>query len=320
MVSLCKAACSEATWYNKDKQFRLYYDYMLAHKASPYNPDAYDIASYISFLQTRFTAPATIANYLCGAKTMLVTLCLNVVVFAAPLVLLVKRGLSRFSTHTSHRAISLTVHNLRTCITYFNCGGRDGLVLSAALLCAFFSLLRQSNLFTTSHGSKHLLRASDVTVSETSLILQINSTKTLQKVGDAFLINLPALPDKLVCPVTAWVAYTNAFTLLPLGPAFVTPTGQALAADTLIKAIRQALAMDGYVGSQLVTLHSIRRGAAQAAALAGSPLADIMTAETWKSASVHDYVPKNLIQPPPALLSVFGGGQRTTKFSTIRST
>ena len=93
----------------------------------------------------------------------------------------------------------------------------------------------------------------------------------------------------------------------------VTPSFHSLDETTLltprrlITYMRTALHLIGHPAATYVTVHSLRRSGAQAAARAWVSESDIMAHGTWKSEALYAYTPKQLYpQVPTTLASLFG--------------
>ena len=71
----------------------------------------------------------------------------------------------------------------------------------------------------------------------------------------------------------------------------------ALGAPTLLGALRIALNHLGIPEAQSYTLHSLRRGGAQALAKVGRSLQEIMDLGSCSSSVVHVYVPRDMLRP-----------------------
>ena len=124
----------------------------------------------------------------------------------------------------------------------------------------------------------------------------VTTTKTRWKTGQSYQLLVPANATPQYCPVKGWRDYHNQQRPRPIGPAIITPTGAPLLPAALTVALRMALAAAGTSHPASNTLHSLRRGGAQACAVAGDSLQDIMALGSWSSAAVHTYVPKEQIQ------------------------
>ena len=109
------------------------------------------------------------------------------------------------------------------------------------------------------------------------------------------------------CPVIAWTSYATSTVLHPNGPAFITSTGAPLTAMALTKTIRLTLAAVGHPAPGAFTLHSLRRGGAQACAQLGPEISNIQDLGTGRSQAVHQYVLKNPTKSAPLMLSTTFG-------------
>lgn len=105
------------------------------------------------------------------------------------------------------------------------------------------------------------------------------------------LIPFACLPH--LCPVKAWIAFKTEVNPWPLGPAFVNPSGLPLTPRRVVQIIRLALKYAGVPAYDKFSMHSIRRGAAQAAAKGGVSEQELKLHGIWRSdKGLHSYVPK----------------------------
>lgn len=96
-----------------------------------------------------------------------------------------------------------------------------------------------------------------------------------------------------MCPVAAWKLYKLSTYLNPNGPAFVLPGGSPLCAPLVVNLMRDALSGDPAINVTQISMHSIRRGAAQEAEKQGSSISDIMLRGAWASRSgLNPYLAK----------------------------
>ena len=82
-------------------------------------------------------------------------------------------------------------------------------------------------------------------------------------------------------------------------PALVFPTGLPLTASTLLRALR-LVSYATFKTDKNVTLHSMRRGAAQACQNGGLSLEHIMSAGMWRSSAVNSCIQAINISSAPA--------------------
>ena len=129
----------------------------------------------------------------------------------------------------------------------------------------------------------------------------------------AVSIRLPWIHGSRYCPVSAWVKYSRHQKGLPSDPAFMTPGGTPLTPKVMTEVLRQGLHQAGHPHAQSLTLHGMRRGAAQACIKNGASLQSVKDLGTWLSDAVYAYVPKTMvIEAPIALSYSFGSGRFDT--------
>ena len=224
---------------------------------------------------------------------------------------IVKKGVAKLRLHRPVQACPLTVVDIKNIISCFSKLGKLGLVLNAATLIGYFTLLRQSNLLYSPSNQvpDHTLRGCDVSHDAEGLLVWVRSSKTECSRGAGYAIRLTSIPGSNCCPVTAWRRYRRVTLVGASDPAFLHMDGRPLLGVTLLRAIRTALTWCNHDSPHLVTLHSLRRGGAQACATAGASLEAVRDVGRWKSQSVFMYAPKKVFsEAPQALSSLFGGG------------
>lgn len=263
--------------------------------------------SFIASLTITLRSPSAIYNYLSGARTWVSLMGGRTAAFDTYPVSVVKRGVARSSLHVPRQAPPLTVELLDLIVKYFRSSGRSAKVLSAALLLGFFTLLRQGNLLVTgrSYDPGHTIKAADVVDTGSHLQVHVRSTKTTRSAADAFTIIVHPLPGARCCPVRAWREYKSTTPTPPTGPAFLITDGTPLTAPTLTKALRAALASVHHPAPGSFTLHSVRRGGAQACARAGARLDDVRQLGNWRSGAVYTYVPREAFTAATQALSTY---------------
>lgn len=174
------------------------------------------------------------------------------------------------------------------------------LAVKPALLIGYTCFLRASNLLSpniSTWGGPHTLRAGDIVPSKNGLYVFIRSSKTLSG-GRPTVLEVWAVPGSPLCPVSAWFAYKRVICPSPRGPAFLLNNGAPLTALPVIKIIRLALKQAGVSYASEISMHSLRRGAAQAAECGGAPVSDIMAQGTWASPSgVSSYLKPKTVVP-----------------------
>lgn len=251
---------------------------------------------YVRFLAKSFKSPVSTKNYLAGAKTWVQSHVGNTYAFSSPQVHEMVQAILKTSNHGPSPAFPLSPNDLEIICNFIDCHSWIPKCCKAALLISYATFLRASNILSlsvTSWGGPHTLKFNDVCFSPAGLLVIIRSTKTL-KAGRPTLLEVRRVPYHPLCPVQAWEDYVHSARPSALGPAFVLAHSVPLTARPLVKIMRTALRHAGcdYYGS--VSMHSLRRGAAQAASAAGAQEQDLLLHGTWKSKQVL----KNYLKPP----------------------
>lgn len=215
-----------------------------------------------------------------------------------------KRAIIKTSKHVVSRAPPMSPAELRQIISFLVNLVPVPYVIIVALILGFLTLMRQSNLVASSvlvHGP-HVLKFSDVCVKNNVLHVTLRSSKTRSRIAPPVVFILPAIPNSPCCPVLAWRRYARLLVPPPASPALLLPSGKPLTAKQLLHALRTvSLAVFGV--EKCFTLHSLRRGAAQACDTAGLPLPGIMEAGTWRSNAVIAYLERTVVADAPTALT-----------------
>ena len=98
----------------------------------------------------------------------------------------------------------------------------------------------------------------------------VHSSKTLKRGMTPTVLALPRIPGSIVCLAEAWDRYSKSTALAPEDPAFIGPSGTPLTSNQLVLVMQAALRYMGCPHASQVSSHSLHRGGAQAATLAGS--------------------------------------------------
>lgn len=260
---------------------------------------------FVQFLANTHKAPTTVKNYISGARHWIRHHNGSDAAFSASDTIDVLKSVISKSNHVPNQAPPLTPSHVREVCKFFDNSPYVPLVFKPALLIAYACFLRSSNLLsptTTAWGGPHTLLVSDIMSHPLGLQVLIRSTKTI-KSGHPVMLLVAAGLEPSICPVIAWYTYLNYVNPYPRGPAFVISHSTPLTPKVFVSVLRLALKASKVHDSDLYSIHSIRRGAAQAADRAGAPKQDIKTQGTWSSdAGLHSYV-KPIPTKVPSLLA-----------------
>ena len=175
--------------------------------------------------------------------------------------------------------------------------------LWAAILCAFFGLLRVSNVTDT-----HPILRKNIALTSEGFVLTITSSKTIQHANRSHPVVLPYIENSAICPVAAMSAFLAATPSCPLeAPVFAIPPPLRVGPATPLTAaaFRRRLAALTAACPSLprCTTHSLRKGGATWLLSCGVPLSAIRIIGDWASDCVYHYLLPdarsrfNLIQP-----------------------
>lgn len=240
---------------------------------------------YVQWLSNIHSSPSTIKNYLSGAKTWVLEHNGSISSFNSYEVGKMQKSVTKHSHHIVKRAAPLLPNHLVIIASYCDFNLSIPLCVKPCVLLGHALFLRSSNLVSPSNDEwcgPHTLKSSDIRSSSDKLIVRICSTKTqVSPVSITVLSN----PCTSICPVQAWNNYVKVVGPSVLGPAFIIFPGRPLTAKLVVTSMRQALMYDPSIDVSKVSMHSLRRGAAQSAAIAGVSESKIMASGQWKSKS-----------------------------------
>jgi hypothetical protein len=183
--------------------------------------------------------------------------------------------------------------------------GPLGPAMKVALTFGYFAMLRQSNLAPPTPAkfdpSRHTCRG-DVMAASPGLVLLLRWTKTIQTMDNLPLVPLPHLHQHPADPVAAYHQLLASSPTLHEDQPLLTVQEQGVpvivTSTTLsqtLKTLLTALDMD----PSSYSLHSLRRGGATTAYLAGVDQLHVKRHGTWKSGAFWDYVTSPLVADSP---------------------
>lgn len=248
---------------------------------------------FIQFLANTYAAPSTLKNYVSGARHWIRSHCGNDLAFASHEAHDVLKYNITKSTHVPAQAYPLTPADILNVCCYFDANIAIPLACKPAVLIGYLCFLRASNLLSVSAshwGGPHTLLVSDVLVTPAGLVVSIRSSKTLKN-NKPVLIHVYPVIDSICCPVRSWCNYVNNVKPSPAGPAFMIDSYTPLTPKPLVNLMRLALTAAGHKDSDRVSMHSLRRGAAQAAKRGGASNESLKAHGTWATdAALNTYL------------------------------
>lgn len=207
--------------------------------------------------------------------------------FTSPPVQDVIKLLCSASDHVPSQALPISPVELRIICDYLDNTTTFTAAIKPAILLSFACMLRASNITSPSTsvwGGAHTLKRSDINLTREGMSVAIYSTKTTRGPTPTIL-NIASIPRSSVCPHQAWIHYLVKVQPPIAGPAFIDDDRRPLTASPIVYAIRAALSRAGYQDSNRYSIHSLRRGSAQLAAVMGATDAELMCHGIWRSRS-----------------------------------
>lgn len=193
------SALAPGTMKNRHIQATVYLKFMLAYQFNYLAPSIAQLAMYTRFLGNSYASPATLKNYLSGAKAWVYSQGGNFSAFPASEVALMSKAIATEKAHVVSKATPLTPDDIAVICAYIDRNLNVPLAVKPAILVAFAGFLRVSNVLspsTVQWGGPHTLKRSDVSMFNSKLIIAIWSTKT-KKGGHPHLIEIPLMPFQL---------------------------------------------------------------------------------------------------------------------------
>jgi hypothetical protein len=290
------AAVSQKTMENRVRHATMYLTFALHYGVEILRPTVTDACLFQQYLANSLKHPVSRRCYTSGASIWIAERGGDPQTLVSPQAKRVAKGAENLNPHTPSPAPALTPHDLLSACEYLD-QALSGPVVKAAMCIGFFSFLRSSNLLSPSvmlWRGPHTLLRKDISSGQHGLLLVIRSSKTIKKGTLPTILALPRIPGSIACPAKAWDSYIDRVPGSPDDPAFITPMGTPLTPGQMAVVLQAALHAKGCPYALQVTMHSLRRGGAQAALLANCPKEDIARHGTWRSQSgMKTYLPNN---------------------------
>lgn len=254
---------------------------------------------FARFLGNSFKSPSTVKNYMSGARTWIINHKGSIQPFMSPQVADVIKGVEKLSSHVATQAFPLSPAHIQIICTFIDLSPSIPLGVKPAILLSYASFLRASNVLSptmSGWGGPHTLKACDVRSSKNGLYIIVRSSKTIK--SKPVILEVFHSPSLFMCPVKAWYTYKSALCPLNSGPAFMLSPNTPLTPRHVVRVMRLALKWAGVPNSSSVSMHSLRRGAGQAAQASGAGQHDLLAQGTWRSKSVlNSYLRPQTIVP-----------------------
>lgn len=287
-------AAAPGTLKNLHRQAQVYIEFAVRFGFDYLHPTPVYAAMYAQHLANMHSSPASLKNYLSGAKYWITSHSGDPSAFISHPVQEVVARLTKTSDHIPSQAAPITPTEIKLIIDFLDGSPNYPVAVKPCILITYACMFRASNSVspsTSTWNGAHTLRSADVLESGNGLDVIIRSTKTSGR-SRTTTIHIDPVPGSNLCPVMAWRLYYCWVSPHPAGPAFLHVNGIPLTAGPVVSAMRSALSAAGYMDTSRYSMHSLRRGSAQLASNMGAPTTDIMKHGVWRSENgLRHYIP-----------------------------
>lgn len=278
-------ALAPGTYANKYRQAQAFIKFAVIYNVPYLNPSILNVCMYSQYLANCHTSVSSIKNYLAGAKSWVLEHNGNVSAFISHEISMMNKSIAKKDVHVVKRAQPLSWSDIQKICIFLDSAKNAPLAVKPLILIAYTCFLRASNLVKSSAGpwaGPHTLLAKNIFEVSEGLIVVILSTKTRTR---PYTMTISRLPAQQFCPVYAWHHYNQIVRPQLSSPAFIHEDRSPLSTTVVVALMRAALASDPNRNSLLITMHSLRRGAAQDSNKAGVSSQDIMKRGGWATQS-----------------------------------
>lgn len=293
------------TRVNRERQARAFLVFALTYNIDFLSPSISDLVMYTRYMANSYTSPSSTKNYMSGAKYWVITHGGDPSAFASIEVAEILKAITAESNHVPRQAPPLLPSDIRVICAYLDANPNFYAAIKPCILITYSCMLRASNVLSPNlsvWAGAHTLLARDIRYDNGALNIIIRSTKSTSARRPTLLRVEPG-SSALICPVRAWFQYVRYLRIPQLGPAFLADSGAPLTAAPVVAAIREALIAAGAKNVTRISMHSLRRGAAQAAQAGGASHQEIMKHGIWSSTSGLGYYLKPASSEVPRILS-----------------
>lgn len=291
-IATFTSALAPGTYANKYRQAASYLRFALSYNVDYLNPTVINICMFSQLLANNHDSPTSVKNYLAGAKSWVYEHGGNISAFLTSELSTMSKSIAKHSDHVTHRATPLKWYEIEQICMFLDSASNCPLAVKPCILIGYSCMLRASNLLSNpgSVVGPHTLLARNIFEIRKGLIVVINTSKST---FTPYSVTIHRLSDHKFCPVVAWNNYKSIVSPPSTGPAFLMPDRSPLNSKTVVALMKAALANSPSRDVNLITMHSLRRGAAQDAEASGIPLKTIMKRGAWRSKSgIKPYLSK----------------------------
>lgn len=294
-----QSAYAKGTFSNLRTQIRAYLLFCDHFGLDPFPANTEVLAYYIQFLALNFRAHGSILNYISGLRFAHVLLGYEFPDIRVPELRLLLRGIARLSLHVVRQAKPVDAALLLRWSRLVDWSCPRSVTMWCISLFAFFLMARKSNLVFSPGAQvdpRMIICRGDIKRSRSGLTVTFRKTKTRQFGGKGLRVPLVPHPNKMLCPVTAFLRMVAMIPAPPPAVAFISlPLLRPVTYAEWSEYVRSSV---GQLGENptLFSSHSFRRGGASHAFRSGVPPELIQLHGGWTSDAFRRYIDFSLVQ------------------------
>ena len=274
---------SESTRKNRGMQWRRYLKACNEFGWSPLPCNVKQACLYVTYLSDNLQYSSIVAYY---QAVIFVHVCEGLVPvrLSDPVLLATMNGIKRLGTSAPRGKDPIFPSHLKEIAKVVNYTDVVEILVFAAVLLLFRSLLRVSHVIS----SAHTLLRSDVMFNEKGCVLLVRSSKTHKKGAENFCIPISHGKDSSICAARRLKAMLNCLPMESSDPLFSAVGIPALTYSVFHKKFASLVTKAGLKGN--FASHSLRRGEATFMSMQKCDVSEIRARGRWTSDCVFRYI------------------------------
>ncbi|XP_066278617.1 uncharacterized protein [Branchiostoma lanceolatum] len=279
------AAFADGTWSNLRTILRTYLLFCTFYCLTPFPASVDTLEPFAEMLARSFRAPASIANYLGGLRSLHVLFGWTVDAFLSPDIALMKRGLQRRLCHTPRQVAPFTPDILLRILEHLDMTDPFHATIWTLLILSFFTFQRKSNFLPKGRfDPAKQCTIHDFQIFPNYMLVRIRWSKTIQCAERVLYLPVLAIPESPLCPVAAFrhMLKLNPYDGLAVFTVRYSKRVLPMSQAVFDNAFKRVLVQAG-LNPQSYSLHSGRRGGATFAFRSGVPVELIKIQGDWRS-------------------------------------
>lgn len=287
-----RSAWAESTLKTRNSQWSKFITFCRANQLNPMPAEVLTVARFL--VNVGQTCAYTTCNNYLSAIVMLHKFFGYETSFRDSFVIgLVMKGLGRIIGKQVSQKMGLTPEDFVAIYNKLDLSDLNNITKWSALMLAFRSLLRKSNIVQTNlKETGMVILRSDVEFSSKGVLLKVRKSKTIQCKEYELLIPVNFVSTNCLCAATMLATHLARTPHIKEGPLFFTQVGtqwRPLRYIELLNFLKDSVKLIGLDPTD-VGLHSMRRSGAAFLQSIGISLVDIMSAGDWKSLAALSYL------------------------------